>query len=150
VALRHRPRTCSPARQLIETIRDKQRQFVGAEEVLRRQRSRRATILNATGDRLRGGALTADCGPDVTLTRGELLALSSTYERHLRAEANQRQQLKESREWFQITLKSLGEAVVSTDHAGNVSFINPVPRSSRNGVRSRTRAATARGPAHLR
>jgi len=112
--------------QLIETIRDKQRQFVGAEEVLRRQRSRRATILNAT---VIGSAVALSLLIAVlmfTLTRGELLALSSTYERHLRAEANQRQQLKESREWFQITLKSLGEAVVSTDHAGNVSFINPV------------------------
>ena len=111
--------------QLIETIRDKQRQFVGAEEVLRRQRSRRATILNAT---VIGSAVALSLLIAVlmfTLTRGELLALSSTYERHLRAEANQRQQLKESREWFQITLKSLGEAVVSTDHAGNVSFINP-------------------------
>ena len=61
-----------------------------------------------------------------TLTRRELLALSSTYERHLRAEADQQQQLKESRELFQITLKSLGEAVISTDQEGKVLFINPV------------------------
>ncbi len=58
-------------------------------------------------------------------TRRELLALSNTYERHLQAEAAQQEELKESREWFQITLKSLGEAVISTDHDGNVSFINP-------------------------
>jgi PAS domain S-box-containing protein len=38
----------------------------------------------------------------------------------------QREELKESREWFQITLKSLGEGVVSTDHDGRISFINPV------------------------
>ncbi len=58
-------------------------------------------------------------------TRRELLALSDTYERHLRAEAAHQEELKESREWFQITLKSLGEAVVATDPAGNISFINP-------------------------
>jgi PAS domain S-box-containing protein len=44
----------------------------------------------------------------------------------LQAEERQLQQLKEGRERLQITLKSLGEAVVSTDRAGNVSFINPV------------------------
>jgi PAS domain S-box-containing protein len=54
------------------------------------------------------------------------LALSSTYEQHLQAEAEQLQQLQQSRERFQITLKSLGEAVVSTDQGGNISFINPV------------------------
>ena len=59
-------------------------------------------------------------------TRRELLTLSSTYEKHLRSEAEQREQLKESREWFQITLKSLGEAVIATDQAGSISFINPV------------------------
>ena len=59
-------------------------------------------------------------------TRRELLALSATYERHLRAEAAQQEELKESREWFQITLKSLGDAVVATDQSGNISFINPV------------------------
>ena len=59
-------------------------------------------------------------------TRRELLALSATYERHLRAEAAQQEELKESREWFQITLKSLGEAVVATDQSGTISFINPV------------------------
>ena len=62
----------------------------------------------------------------LTITRRELMALSSTYEKHLQSEAQQLQQLKESREQMRITLKSLGEAVVSTDQTGNLSFINPV------------------------
>jgi PAS domain S-box-containing protein len=112
--------------QLVEAIRDKQREFVTAEEALRRQRSHRATVLNAT---VIGSAVGVSLLIAVllfTLTRRELMALSSTYESHLRAEAEQQQELKESREWFQITLKSLGEAVVSTDREGNVAFLNPV------------------------
>ncbi len=112
--------------QLLREIRHKERDFLAAEEVLRGQHARRAAILNAT-------VIVSALGLSLlvalllfTLTRRELLALSSTYERHLRAEAEQQQQLKESREQLQITLNSLGEGVVSTDGAGNISFINPV------------------------
>ena len=112
--------------QLMNQIRDKQRDFVGVEEALRKERSHRATLLNAT---VIGSAVGLSLLIAVllfTLTRRELLALSATYERHLQAEAEQQQQLKESRSWFQITLKSLGEAVGTTDQSGNVSFINRV------------------------
>ena len=61
-----------------------------------------------------------------TLTRRELFALSSTYDKHLKAEAEKTRLLQESRESYRITLTSLGDAVVATDAAGNVSFINPV------------------------
>jgi PAS domain S-box-containing protein len=112
--------------QLMNQIREEQRDLVSVEEALRKERSRRATLLNAA---VIGSAVALSLLIAVllfTLTRRELLALSATYERHLQAEAEQQQQLKESRSWFQITLKSLGEAVVSTDQSGNVSFINPV------------------------
>jgi PAS domain S-box-containing protein len=112
--------------QLLEQTRQKQRDFVGAEEALRNVRSRRARALNAT---VVGSAVVLSLVVAIllfTLTRRELLALSSTYEGHLRSEREQQQQLKESRERFQITLRSLGEGVVSTDKSGNISFINPV------------------------
>jgi PAS domain S-box-containing protein len=120
------PKDLLSGQQLMTDIREKQREFVIAEEALRQRRSRRATLLNAT---VVGSAVGLSLLIAVllfTLTRRELMALSSTYERHLQAEELQLQQLRESREWFQITLKSLGEAVVSTDRAGNVSFLNPV------------------------
>jgi len=37
--------------------------------------------------------------------------------------------LKDSREWFNITLKSIGDAVIATDPQGYVLFMNPVARS---------------------
>jgi len=112
--------------QLLSEIREKQRDFVNVEEGLRRVRSHRAKVFNGA---VIGSAVGVSLLVAVmlfTLTRRELLALSTTYEDHLRAEAAQQQQLKESRELYQITLKSLGEAVVSTDPKGNISFINPV------------------------
>jgi PAS domain S-box-containing protein len=111
--------------QMMQEIRVKQRTFVSDEEALRRHRSAKARFLNAT---VVGSAVGLSLLIAVLLfrfTRRELLALSDTYERHLRAEAAHQEELKESREWFQITLKSLGEAVVATDPAGNISFINP-------------------------
>jgi PAS domain S-box-containing protein len=112
--------------QLLSEIRSRQRDFVSVEEGLREARSHRAKVLNGAVIGSAAGVLLLVAVLLFTLTRRELLALSSTYERHLQAEAEQQQQLKESREWFQITLKSLGEAVVSTDQGGNISFINPV------------------------
>ncbi len=36
------------------------------------------------------------------------------------------EQIREREEWFRITLTSIGDAVVVTDQAGKVSFLNPV------------------------
>src|SRR5215471_11248785 len=115
--------------QLLEEVRQKQRVFVAQEEALRNRRARRASALN-------GVILVTTVGLSLliafllfTLTRRELLALSTSYERHLQAETEQRRQLGESREWFQSTLNSLGEAVVATDGSGAISYINPVAQS---------------------
>jgi PAS domain S-box-containing protein len=120
------PEELIAGQQVMSAIRDKQRDFVAAEEDFRNVRSRRAKLLNGA---VIGSAIGMSLLVAVllfTLTRRELLALSSTYEDHLRAEAAQQQQLKESRELYQITLKSLGDAVVSTDPEGNIAFLNPV------------------------
>ena len=125
-------RASPPAKDLLsgqeqmEQVRREQRVFVAEEEALRHSRSVRAKVLNAV---VIGSAVVLSLLVAILLfffTRRELLALSNTYEHHLQAEAVQREELKESREWFQITLKSLGEGVVSTDHDGRISFINPV------------------------
>lgn len=111
--------------QLMSETRQRQREFVNAEEILREKRSNQTKALNDTIIGSAVGLSLLIAFLLFTLTRHELLALSSTYEHHLAAEEEQKQQLMEGREWLQITLKSLGEAVVSTDKAGKVSFINP-------------------------
>jgi PAS domain S-box-containing protein len=112
--------------QRMEQFREMQRAFIAHEEALRRDRSHKAKVLNGV---VIGTAVGLTLLVAILLfffTRRELRVLSDTYEKHLQAEAEQREQLKESREWLQITLKSLGEAVISTDQAGNIVFTNPV------------------------
>jgi PAS domain S-box-containing protein len=36
------------------------------------------------------------------------------------------QELQQQREWFQVTLSSIGDAVITTDTLGRVTFLNPV------------------------
>ncbi len=112
-------------KELMDKIRAKQREILDAEEKLRDIRYRRSTILGNIVDGTAVGLSLLVAFLLFTLTRRELIALSSTYERHLKAEAEKAQQLVESRESFQITLKSIGDAVVSTDATGRVSFLNP-------------------------
>jgi len=46
--------------------------------------------------------------------------------RHLAARARAEQELERERRWLQVTLASIGDAVITTDRAGRVSFLNPV------------------------
>ena len=113
-------------KQLMDEIRTKQREILAAEEQLRDVRYRRATILGNIADGTAVGLSLLVAFLLFTLTRRELYALSSSYEQHLRAEEDKTLQLKNSQESLQITLKSIADAVVSTDATGNVSFLNPV------------------------
>ena len=113
-------------KELMDRIRAKQREILDAEDRLHHARYRRAAVL---GNIVIGTAVGLSLLTAVllfTLTRRELFALSSAYDKHLKAEAEKTQQLQESRESYRITLTSLGDAVVATDAAGNVSFLNPV------------------------
>jgi PAS domain S-box-containing protein len=111
---------------LMEQIRNRGRDIIAEEERLLHLRTRRATYLSrvilftAVGLSLIVAVLL------FTLTRRELRELSDTYEKHLYAEEERSRQLAESRERFQITLNSLGDAVIATDADGGVRYINPV------------------------
>ncbi len=113
-------------KQLMDQIRTQQRQFLAAEDEMRNVKYRRSTILGNIADGTAVGLSLLVAFLLFTLTRRELYALSSTYEQHLRAEAEKAEQLRESRESYQITLNSIGDAVVATDAGGRVSFMNPV------------------------
>ena len=113
-------------KELMDRIHAKQREILDAEDRLHHARYRRAAVL---GNIVIGTAVGLSLLTAVllfTLTRRELFELSSAYDKHLKAEAEKTQQLQESRESYRITLTSLGDAVVATDAAGNVSFLNPV------------------------
>ena len=43
--------------------------------------------------------------------------------------AHERTRLREQQEWLRVTLGSIGDAVIATDPAGRVAFLNPVAQS---------------------
>lgn len=120
------PTEYATGKQLMDEIRHHQLDLLHSEEVFRDNRIRSATRLNRA---LIVTAIALSLTIAVllfTLTRRELRKLSNSYEDHLRAEAEKSRQLAESSQRFQITLNSLGDAVIATDAAGNVQYINPV------------------------
>jgi PAS domain S-box-containing protein len=111
---------------LMEQIRSRGREIIAEEERLLQLRTRRATYLSHVVLFTAVGLSIVVAGLLFTLTRRELRELSATYEKHFHAEAERSRQLAESRERFQITLNSLGDAVIATDAEGEVRYINPV------------------------
>ncbi len=112
--------------RLIDEIRARQREVTAEEERLLRERAHKASILGRVVVFSAIGLSLLVAIVLLTLTRRELRSLTETYEMHLRAEAEQTQQLQESREFFRITLNSLADGVVTTDAQQRVTFINPI------------------------
>ena len=56
----------------------------------------------------------------------ENAGLLAQRESHIAALHEAQEQLRDSREWLQVTLTSIGDAVLSTDTDGRVTFLNPV------------------------
>ena len=61
-------------------------------------------------------------------SKGELLGYRGV-DRDITKRKRVEEVLKESEKWFRTTLASVGDAVITTDVAGNVSFLNPTARS---------------------
>ncbi len=111
---------------LMEQIRARQREILAEEDRLLQSRTHKATSLSHVTLFTAVGLSVIVAGLLFTLTRRELRQLSDSYEKHFHAEAEKSRQLAESRERFQITLNSLGDAVIATDADGSVRYINPV------------------------
>lgn len=112
--------------RLMDEIRTRQREVVDDESRLLRERHRIATILGRVMLITALVLLIILTVVLLKLTRRKLDDLVDSYERHLRAEAEQTRQLQENREQFRITLNSLVEGVLASDARGSVTFINPV------------------------
>jgi len=113
-------------KELMGQIRSQQLALLHSEELARDNRIQRATTLNRIVIATAVGLSLIIAALLFTLTRRELRELSQNYEKHLYAEEEKSRQLAESRERFQTTLNSLGDAVIATDANGGVRYINPV------------------------
>src|SRR5450631_4482247 len=111
---------------LMEEIRNRQREIVSEEERLLHLRTRQATYLSRVVLVTAVVLSVLVASLLFTMTRRELRELSNSYERHLYAEEEKSRLLAESRGRFQITLNSLGDAIIATDAAGRVRYVNPV------------------------
>lgn len=59
-------------------------------------------------------------------TRHHVKAISASYLRRIGEITDRSEKLRESHEWFQITLESIGDAVIACDTHGAITFMNPV------------------------
>ena len=95
----------SIGKQLMDQIRAKQRHILDAEQHLHEVQTiyHRATLLSNVVIATAVGLALVTALLLFTLTRRELFALSSTYDKHLKAEAEKTRLLQESRESYRIT-----------------------------------------------
>ncbi len=59
-------------------------------------------------------------------TRHHVHAISASYQRRIAEITEQSEELFESQQWFQTTLESIGDAVITCDMGGAVTFMNAV------------------------
>ena len=102
-------------KQMMDDIRRQMDELTQAEYELRDERVRKSSDL----DKLFFGSLiglTILLGTTLVLfTRRQLLGLSGSYEEVLKDSREKTAQVKEQREWFSTTLRSIGDAVIATD-----------------------------------
>ncbi len=75
--------------------------------------------------------------------------LSKPYSLLLRNLKQSEEELREQREWLRVTLTSIGDAVMTTDTAGRITFLNPVAEAL-TGWRSEKAATTSPAAAAAR
>jgi PAS domain S-box-containing protein len=113
-------------KQLMDSIRQGLADFVDAENRLRENRIANTqsniqfVTLSVIAVGLVVGAILA-----VIILR-QLIRLSQTYQRALDLSERHANELLLQQEWLRGVLTSIGDGVIATDMAGNITFINPI------------------------
>ena len=112
--------------QMMNGIRDTVNAMLHDEDLRRR-------ILSAEAPDLRHRVFIAILSASLCIglavalfTRQRLRTVSRSYNATLDALEERSREVHESRQWFQTTLESIGDAVIACDIAGNVEFLNAI------------------------
>jgi len=105
-------------KNLMDQLRGQIRSMTEAEQALLAARERESQDSYRTAQL--SGAMEAVAG---LLAAGLLMLM---VRRHLRERARHEAELEERRQWLQVTLRSIGDGLITTDAAGAVTFLNPV------------------------
>ncbi|PAW77629.1 MAG: hypothetical protein B9S32_10120 [Verrucomicrobia bacterium Tous-C9LFEB] len=112
-------------KRMMDTIRRHFAEFVQVEEALRQQRVQNVGMMK---ERLfyGGGSIAVILTLLMTFyITTELRHLVGDYKTALMEAHLRNIELAEQKEWFRITLSSIGDAVIVTDHLGQITFMNP-------------------------
>lgn len=113
-------------KDLMDEVRRTRADFISHEEQLRDERLARSRHILEVVDAgviavcVLIGALFGILG------RKQLLSLSQAFSAALNTAESRALEAREQREWLHTTLKSIGDAVIVSDAAGAVTFMNPV------------------------
>lgn len=116
-------------RHTMDSLRSDVEQFVAEERSIRLRRSKMATRASKIADYSILILATILGGSVAVFTRRSLRTLASSHQKVLNELKTQADALHESREWFSITLHSIGDAVIVVNTRSQVSFMNAVAES---------------------
>ena len=125
-ALVNNPQIHQQNKQIMDGIRDEIDEMLMGEEARRKDLSARAPSVEHTNF-VSVLAAALFIGIAVALfTRQRLRTVSRSYTRALEEVEQRSREVRESQQWFQTTLESIGDAVIACDIDGGVAFLNAV------------------------
>ena len=113
-------------KELMDEVRKQQQEFADGEDRLKQVRMQDSRDVGKALQWTLLGLVVVFIGTLVNETRSNARAVSNAYASNLQDLQNKTDELTESRERLQVTLQSIGDAVIVTDSAGKVTFLNPV------------------------
>lgn len=113
-------------KELMDEVRKQQQEFADGEDRLKQVRMQDSRDVGKALQWTLLGLVVVFIGTLVNETRSNARAVSNAYASNLQDLQNKTDELTENRERLQVTLQSIGDAVIVTDSAGKVTFLNPV------------------------
>ena len=111
---------------LMDDVRQREQEFVDKELQLRQERSERSARTGRALNWTLLGLLGVLVLTLVNETKHNIRTVENEYADILADLRVRSQELLESRERLQVTLRSIGDAVIVTDASGRITFLNPV------------------------